>query len=98
VFLLINDRSYRDSSCLFGLMQLLIPAPIFRHFQHPNNAKRRCGAAHVGMEAADGCEVELQIVEAWQAQRNNKNSKINWQFTNKEARVKLKRLYPSIHN
>ncbi len=37
-------------------------------------------------------------VEAWQIQRNNKNSKINWQFTNKEARVKLKRLYPSIYN
>ena len=37
-------------------------------------------------------------VEAWQTNRNNKNSKINWQFTNKEARVKLKRLYPSIHD
>jgi len=29
---------------------------------------------------------------------NNKNSKINWQFTNKEARIKLKRLYPSIYS
>ena len=37
-------------------------------------------------------------VDAWQQQRNNKNSKINWQFTNKEARVKLKKLYPSIHD
>ncbi len=37
-------------------------------------------------------------VEAWQNHRNNKNSKINWQFTNKEARVKLKRLYPSIQD
>ena len=37
-------------------------------------------------------------VEGWQINRNNKNSKINWQFTNKEARVKLKRLYPSIHD
>ena len=36
-------------------------------------------------------------VEAWQTNRNNKNRKINWQFTNKEARVKLKKLYPSIH-
>lgn len=35
-------------------------------------------------------------VEAWQRNRNNKNSTINWQFTNKEARVKLKKLYPSI--
>lgn len=37
-------------------------------------------------------------VEAWQEHRNNKNAKINWQFTNENARVKLKRLYPSILN
>jgi transposase len=35
--------------------------------------------------------------EAWQLNRNNKNSKIDWQSTNKEARVKLKRLYTSIY-
>jgi len=28
-------------------------------------------------------------VEAWKTHRNNKNSKINWQFTNKEARVNV---------
>ena len=37
-------------------------------------------------------------VEAWQKQRNNKNAKINWQFTNDKARIKLKRLYPSFSN
>lgn len=37
-------------------------------------------------------------VKAWQSNRNNKNSKINWQFTTKDARVKLKKLYPSIYN
>jgi hypothetical protein len=37
-------------------------------------------------------------VEAWQNQRINKNAKINWQFTNDQARIKLKRLYPSISN
>jgi hypothetical protein len=35
-------------------------------------------------------------VRAWQNLRNNKESKINWQFTTKESRLKLKRLYPSI--
>ena len=39
-----------------------------------------------------------QEINAWQIHRNNKTCKINWQFTNKDARVKLKRLYPSIHN
>lgn len=37
-------------------------------------------------------------VAAWQNNRNNKNSKINWQFENKHARIKLKRLYPSLHD
>jgi hypothetical protein len=39
-----------------------------------------------------------QEVEAWTIKRNNKASKINWQFTNKDARIKLKRLYPSIQH
>ena len=37
-------------------------------------------------------------VEAWKNYRNNKTIKINWQFTNEQARIKLKRLYPSILN
>lgn len=35
-------------------------------------------------------------VMAWQQDRNNKVATINWQFTNDKARVKLKRLYPTI--
>jgi len=30
-------------------------------------------------------------VKAWQSARNNKKRKINWQFTTKDARVKLKK-------
>jgi hypothetical protein len=37
-------------------------------------------------------------VKAWHEARNNKNSKINWRFTTKDARIKLKRLYPSIYD
>lgn len=37
-------------------------------------------------------------VDAWQKDRNNKYSKINWQFTTSESRIKLKRLYPSIYD
>jgi len=35
-------------------------------------------------------------VLAWQTHRNNKEATINWQFTNEDARIKLKRLYPTI--
>lgn len=37
-------------------------------------------------------------VDMWVKSRNSKPRKINWQFTNKEARIKLKRLYPSIND
>lgn len=36
--------------------------------------------------------------KAWEINRNNKDCKINWQFTNRNARIKLKRLYPSIYS
>ena len=32
----------------------------------------------------------------WQKHRNNKGSKVNWQFTTENARTKLKRLYPTL--
>jgi len=35
-------------------------------------------------------------VAAWQAQRNKKHAKADWQFTTEDARVRLKRLYPSL--
>jgi hypothetical protein len=35
-------------------------------------------------------------VSAWQAHRNNRESKVNWQFTAENARIKLARLYPTI--
>lgn len=34
-------------------------------------------------------------VKAWEKERNGKACKINWQFSTKDARIKLKRLYPS---
>ena len=34
-------------------------------------------------------------VKAWQKARNNKKAKINWQFKTEDARIKLKRLYPT---
>jgi len=36
-------------------------------------------------------------VRAWQEFRNNKNAKVNWQFTTKDARIKLSRLYPTLN-
>jgi len=35
---------------------------------------------------------------AWQKHRNNKNAKVNWQFTSESARIKLSRLYPTLED
>lgn len=35
-------------------------------------------------------------VSLWQEKRNQKQVKVNWQFTTKDARVKLKNLYPTV--
>lgn len=34
-------------------------------------------------------------VAAWEADRNNRNAKVDWQFSTTDARIKLKRLYPN---
>ena len=44
----------------------------------------------------DDIEVVRKQTSAWQEHRNNKGAKVNWQFTTKDARVKLKRLYPTL--
>lgn len=35
-------------------------------------------------------------ISAWETQRNHAASTVNWRFTTADARIKLKRLYPSI--
>ena len=39
-----------------------------------------------------------QQVAAWQSQRNEEETWIDWRFTTQDARIKLHRLYPSINN
>ncbi len=36
-------------------------------------------------------------VEQWEDQRNATTAKVVWQFTTKQARIKLRALYPSVH-
>jgi len=36
-------------------------------------------------------------VAAWETDRNNAGMKVDWRFTTADARIKLKHLYPSIH-
>jgi transposase len=44
----------------------------------------------------ENIETVRKEVFAWQKHRNNQDRKIDWRFTTKDARIKLKKLYPSI--
>ena len=44
----------------------------------------------------DSLELLRDEVAAWQASRDRIQAKVNWQFTTDDARVKLKRLYPTL--
>ncbi|MEO6321108.1 MAG: IS630 family transposase, partial [Polaromonas sp.] len=44
----------------------------------------------------DNIETVTSEVAAWQSRRDNLQAKVNWQFTTKDARTKLQRLYPTI--
>jgi len=48
--------------------------------------------SHVATKIA----LELQV-SIWYEQRNNQRKKVDWQFTTKDARTKLKKLYPSLN-
>ena len=37
-------------------------------------------------------------VQAWQDRRNQQRASVNWRFTTDDARIKLKKLYPSINS
>jgi len=52
---------------------------------------RQCLDRRLGTQA----ELEREVA-AWQAKRNAHAVGINWRFTTADARIKLKRLYPSI--
>jgi transposase len=51
--------------------------------------KRQCLERRIATTA----ELKMQIA-AWQRTRNHASTPYDWQFTTKDARIKLKRLYP----
>jgi len=53
--------------------------------------KRQCIAGRI--ECIDKMRTKSR---RWNKDRNNRQTKVNWQFTNNKARIKLGRLYPNI--
>ena len=40
--------------------------------------------------------IRRQETQAWQGPRNRNAIRVDWRFTTKDARIKLKSLYPSL--
>ena len=53
--------------------------------------KRQCLAGRI-----DCIEKMRTEVAAWNTDRNNRQTKVDWQFSTNDARIKLKRLYPKL--
>ena len=52
---------------------------------------RQCLAKYI--DTRDKMEIEIS---SWEVARNDSQNTVDWQFTTKDARIKLKRLYPSL--
>jgi len=52
---------------------------------------RQCLSRRIGTQE----ELEREAL-AWQQRRNEESITVNWRFTTADARIKLKRLYPSL--
>lgn len=53
--------------------------------------KRQCLAGRI--PNIDKMRIEVRV---WNIDRNNRQTKVDWQFKTQDARVKLKRLYPNL--
>ena len=49
-------------------------------------------------ERMDNQDALIQAVQAWEEARNAAHATVDWQFTTQDARIKLKRLYPSFND
>ena len=45
----------------------------------------------------ESLEVLAREVAAWQADRDRLKATVDWQFTTEDARIRLKRLSPTLH-
>jgi len=54
---------------------------------------RQCLERRIGSKAT-----LIREVAAWEARRNADPTPVTWRFTTRDARIKLKRLYPEIHD
>ena len=57
-----------------------------------NVLSRQCLNRHI-----DDIKAVKKEVKAWEKNRNKRKNKIEWRFTTKDARIKLKKLYPSVY-
>ena len=55
------------------------------------------GSFVVGELSLDGSVRHIRGVQAWVNERNFNFVKVDWRFSTADARIKLKRLYPKIH-
>lgn len=108
ITLVMDNFKTHDASAFYETFKPKEAKAIWDRFEFINTPKHGSwlNMAEIELHAINGQCLDRHIatkeeiveeVEAWQKERNSQKCKINWQFTTKDARIKLKRLYPSFH-
>jgi hypothetical protein len=107
IVLITDNLNTHRPACLYERFPAVearrIAAKIEWHYT-PEHASwlniAECELSVLGRQCLDRRITDTQTlireVAAWQAHRNQARVTVDWQFTNQEARIKLKRLYPVV--
>ncbi len=97
------DEMYPDAEKIILVMDNLNthkPASLYKKYP-PEEARRIIKKLEIHYTPKHGSWIEsIELLQAelaaWETERNQNHSAVNWQFTTKDARIKLVTLYPDI--
>lgn len=93
--LFLNLISYSDNARLCYIQQKKRDSRIGITLNVAENELSVLKRVGIGKRVGSQEELKQQIAD-YQERRNKRGAKVEWQFTTKDARVKLRRLYPPL--
>jgi len=107
IILVMDNYNTHDPSSFYEVFQPFEAKKLWERFQFVYTPKHGSwlNMAEIELSVLSGQCLNRRIdsiedvgkeCKAWLNHRNSKDAKINWRFTTDDARIKLKRLYPTI--
>lgn len=109
IILVMDNYNTHDPSSFYEVFQPFEAKKLWERFQFVYTPKHGSWLNMAEIELSvlsgqclnrriDSIEEVRKECYAWLNHRNSKDAKINWRFTTDDARIKLKRLYPTIQD